>query len=278
MPIPSNNPLYKHFRQPTVYLQLPSNGQFWDETAIDLPPTGELPIYPMTVKDEITFKTPDALMNGEGVVTVIQSCCPNIKNAWAIPVIDLDPILIAIRMSSYGAEMDITTKCPHCGEDSNHGVDLRILLSTLPKPEFPDTTIDNLKFKFKPITFQVMNQINLFSFEQQRLIDAITNSNLSDEEKMAQFKTVFPKLAELNVTNVVNGIASVETEEGDVVSDEKFIKEFVNNCETGTYNKIKETIETIGKNNKLKPLEVQCSECAKQYTTELNFEEANFFV
>ena len=41
------------------------------------------------------MKTPDALVNGETTVEVIQSCMPNIKDAWKIPVIDLDVILIA---------------------------------------------------------------------------------------------------------------------------------------------------------------------------------------
>ena len=31
--------------------------------------------------DEITFKTPDALLNGQATVDVIQSCIPNIKDA-----------------------------------------------------------------------------------------------------------------------------------------------------------------------------------------------------
>ncbi len=50
---PANNPLFKHFRQPAIYLKLPGQGRFWPEDAIDIPPTGEIPVYPMTVKDGI---------------------------------------------------------------------------------------------------------------------------------------------------------------------------------------------------------------------------------
>ena len=42
-------------------------------------PTTRIPVLPMSTRDEITINTPDALMNGQGVVDMIHSCCPNIK-------------------------------------------------------------------------------------------------------------------------------------------------------------------------------------------------------
>lgn len=67
------NPLKQFFRQPAIYLRLPSNGDFWPDGAVDVPHNRELPVYPMTALDEITYRTPDALFNGQAVVTVIQS-------------------------------------------------------------------------------------------------------------------------------------------------------------------------------------------------------------
>ena len=114
-----SNPLAKHFRQPVMYLKLPSNGRWWANGALEIPVTGEIPIYAMTAKDELMFKTPDALLNGQGVVDVIQSCMPNIKDAWRIPNLDIDVILIAIRIASYGHEMEFESTCPHCGKSAN---------------------------------------------------------------------------------------------------------------------------------------------------------------
>lgn len=73
------NPLLGYMRQPKIYIRLPSNGLFWEEGSIDIPENNEFPVYSMTAKDELTFKTPDALMNGQAIVDVIQSCMPNIK-------------------------------------------------------------------------------------------------------------------------------------------------------------------------------------------------------
>jgi len=277
MAVAANNPLFKHFRQPSLYLKLPSQGKFWPDSAIDLPVTGEIPVYPMTVKDEITLKTPDALMNGVGVIETIQSCCPNIKDAWKMPIIDLDAVLIAIRLASYGHDMDITTTCRNCSSENDNTVDLRMVMDRLQVPEFRPERIDNLTFKFKPQAFEHNNKINLIQYEQQRLIDAVTNSSLSDEEKKAQFDEIFPKLTDLSVTTVVNNIESITLEDGSQVVEEHYIKEFLFNCERGMYTEIKNKIDNIIKQLQIEPMEIACSECQTVYQTELNFNQTNFF-
>ena len=64
-----NNPLRQYFRRPAVHVKLPSGGLDYPEGVIDMPPSGELPVYPMTAIDEITARTPDALYNGVAVTS-----------------------------------------------------------------------------------------------------------------------------------------------------------------------------------------------------------------
>ena len=84
-----NNPLAGLMRQPKIYIKLPSGGEFWPKGSIDMPENGELPVFSMTAKDELMIKIPDALVNGQAIVDVIQNCIPSIKNAWSTPNIDL---------------------------------------------------------------------------------------------------------------------------------------------------------------------------------------------
>ena len=105
------NPLNKYFRQASIYVSLPS-GTNYPTSVVTPSETGELGIMPMTAKDEIRFKTPDALMNGQGVVDVIESCVPNIKDAWQIKSYDLDTVLVAIRVATYGETMEINFTVP----------------------------------------------------------------------------------------------------------------------------------------------------------------------
>ena len=67
------NPLASWYRQPKIYVKLPSGGNYYPEGAIDLPDNKEIPIYPMTAIDEITSKTPDALFNGIAITEIIKS-------------------------------------------------------------------------------------------------------------------------------------------------------------------------------------------------------------
>ena len=92
------NPLASFMRQPKIYIRLPSQGEFWPAGSLAASETGEYPVYSMTAKDELTMKTPDALLNGQATVDMIKSCVPSIVNPWHMPSIDLDAVLVAIRI------------------------------------------------------------------------------------------------------------------------------------------------------------------------------------
>src|SRR5210317_1267823 len=128
------NPLQKYFRQPAIYIKLPSEGRYWPQGSIEMTPNRELSVYPMTAMDEITNRTADGLFNGQSVVSVIQSCIPHIKDAWQVPSVDLDTILVSIRIASYGHEMEFESKCPHCQEPNQFGLDLRTVLEQIAMP------------------------------------------------------------------------------------------------------------------------------------------------
>lgn len=274
------NPLAKHFRQPAIYLKLPSKGKFYAEGSIELSVTGEIPVYPMTVKDELTLKTPDALMNGEGMVNVIKSCCPNIKNPRAIPAPDLDAIFIAIRLASYGQGMDITTTCPHCDHHNENTINLDSLLNGLNPCDYTDTIqVDGLEVSFKPQVYNDINTANLVNFEQKKLISNIVYADLPDEEKKKLFDESFAKITDLNVSMVISSIASINTE-SESVTDYAQIKEFLDNCSRQSYKAIKDKIEELNKQNAVAPVTLQCDneECQKTYTAPLTFDQSNFFV
>jgi len=165
----NDNPLAKHFRQPKLYIQFPSKGNFYPDGSLEETETGDYPIFAMTAKDELTMKTPDALLNGQATVSVIQSCVPNIKNAWHLPSIDVDAILIAIRIATYGEKMDLTFNIKEIDEERTFEVDLRSVLDQLtsePYENIIDT--DTVRFEVSPLSYKYFTQIAMKSFEEQR--------------------------------------------------------------------------------------------------------------
>ena len=95
-----SNPLSQWFRQPKIFVKLPSGGTYYAQGALDKSSTGEYPVYAMTAKDELMFKTPDALLSGQSTVEVIQSCIPAIQDAWRMPSLDIEAALIAIGVAT----------------------------------------------------------------------------------------------------------------------------------------------------------------------------------
>lgn len=273
-----NNPLSGYFRQPAIHIKLPSGGRYYPEGAIDLPLTGEIPVYPMTVRDEVTLKTPDALMNGSGVVEVLNSCCPNILDPWQTPSVDIETLFIAIKIASYGTGMDITSKCPHCGHSQDNTINLTGLLDQVPADRYQETIeARKLKFHFRPPTYHEVNEASKISYQQTRLIEQLMDAALSEEEKRNMFQENFAKLTELNLNTIASGISSIETPEGNRVTNPDHIREFLQNVDRKTYTLVKDHINELVDHHKIKPMQFICEECEKDYTSEIIFDQANFF-
>jgi hypothetical protein len=108
------NPLSVYFRQPGIHIKLPSNGNYTSDGSITLTTSGEVAILPMTAADEIILNNPDSLLNGVAIERIIESCCPQIKNVKELPITDVDVIILAAKLVSYGDGLDLATKCDKC--------------------------------------------------------------------------------------------------------------------------------------------------------------------
>lgn len=280
----SQNPLFGFMRQPKIYIKLPSNGKFWEPNSLDIPESEEFPVYSMTAKDELTFKTPDALMNGQAIVDVIQSCIPNIKNAWAIPTIDLDYILIAIRLATYGDKMQISHTIPNINEEIEHYLDLRMVLDQQSSVIWLDQIIINENFIIfvKPLTFKNITQIGIKQFETSKILNVINNEQLSEDDKVKLFKESFEKLTQITIELVSDSIDKIYAN-GQMVVDKKYIKEFVSNADKDIFDKIQKHLAELKKNNDLKPLIFETTEeqrsrgAPETYSIPINFNNSDFF-
>ena len=275
----SQNPLAAYFRRPAIYVKLPSQGRWWAESSLDLPAIGEIGIYPMTAKDEITLRTPDALLNGQGVVDVIHSCCPNIKDAWEMPSIDVDTVLIAIRIASYGNTLSFDSKCPHCNEENVHEIDLGNLVGSVGVPDYnTPVTYKGLKIKLNPQKYYTINRVNQLSFEQEKLSNMLANT--ADAEpaiKAANLKQIMERIMDIGITAVTESTEYIEIDGGDRISDKKHINEFYQMAEVSVTKDIQERLLEISRQAKMPELNLVCNECTKAYELDLQFDYANFF-
>ena len=277
------NPLQKYFRQPKVYITLPSQGQYYPQGAIDYPENGELPVFPMTAKDELGMKTPDALLNGQATVDVIKSCVPNIIDPWQMPSIDLDAVLIAIRIATYGEQLDITTKVPGTGETRDYGIDLRTVLNKLVTVQFDNTVwISDMMVTLRPLTYREFTNSSLKTFEEQRIFRLVNDESIPEEEKLARFNQSFKKLTDLTVDMLARAVTSI-TVDGNTVSDSNHITEFIVNSDKQFFNGVKDHFESQKSKFEIEPMTVNTTEedqeqgAPETFEIPITFDQSNFF-
>jgi hypothetical protein len=274
---PKNNPLAGYYRQPKLYIKLPSHGEFYPEESIDRSEIGEYAVYAMTAKDELMLKTPDALMNGQATVEVIKSCVPAIKNPWHMPSIDIDALLIAVRIATYGENMEFSSKCPSCGNFNDLVFNLITYLDQASSFEYNNIIdVGPLKIFIRPYDYKELTKNAIKSLEQQKIISIVNDETLSEEEKIEQFGESFVKLTELTVNVVAGCIDRIETPEG-AVNDRRMILEFINNTSKEVFNAINDRIVELKDNISLKSQNAKCQECGHEYMIDVTLDQSNFF-
>lgn len=274
--------LEKYYRQPEIYIKLPNNGEFYPEGSLELPEGGEVPVYAMTAKDDIILKTPDALMSGEAVVKVIKSCVPAIVDPWLMPVSDVDYVLIAIRIASYGNDMDLEFKCEKCEHEFNVSVDLGHYIETLGNinvaNEGKTIQYGEIKVHIKPLSYTDLSLLQRKTFEEQQAIQAMGDlEDRPQNEKQELYNKVLNTMTDININTISSGVESIELPDGALVTDKEEIVQFVNNSTVKLFNQITKAIESIRRKTELDPIDVVCPECTHEFKSPLMFDYAHFF-
>ena len=284
--VENTNPLNKYYRQPAIYISLPSKGKYYTAESYQQTETGEIPVMPMTAKDEMAFKTPDAMINGQATVDVIKSCCPNILDPWQLTNYDLDTVLLGIRIATYGETMDINATVPVVNEQISHTVNLPALLDAVRNIEIKDsfTTKTGFEVFVKPLTYKQTTNAQVKTFEQQKMVAAVGQSQMTDEQKSQKFAEAHKALTELNFEILATSFSKIKTPDGQTVEDQNQIKEFLNNADSKTVNDLQDKMLEIRNQAQTKPIKLKASEeqikkgAPVTFETPLTFDNSNFFV
>jgi hypothetical protein len=271
------NPLAQYYRQPKIYIDLPSKGEFYPDGSLDLSQDGKYAVFAMTAKDELMFKTPDALLNGQSTVEVIKSCIPAIKDPWKMPSIDVDAALIAIRIATYGETMEVSSKCPSCDTDQEFGIDLTHWLAETAQFQYqPVINLGDLTINITPYSYHEITKTSLKTFEQQRIFNVINDESISDEKKIEMFGESFVKLTAMTVDIIAGCVQSIETPQG-TVTDKTIIEDFINNADKSVFQAISDHVTNMKGNGSSKTISVKCESCNNEYEMPLTMDQSTFF-
>jgi hypothetical protein len=262
-------------------------GRYYSSDIVEMPETGELPVYPMTAKDELIMKNPDALLNGEAIAQVVASCIPQIKQPRKLLSNDIDALLIAIQGATYGDDMEVSGTCDKCSEQITSVVSVEGALGTMTKLEdsYKFSTDTGLLVEIKPFSYETSVKAGVANFRSERSLQSV--AEITDEvERIHAFNSSFIELSQLNFDIMVDSVASITIQEpeGDdiVVDDVNNIREFLENCESKVGKQIEEFITEISGIGVQKNILMSCEKCGTEeepyeFEAQVNFNPVNFF-
>jgi len=274
------NPLKAYFRKPGIWIKLPSQGKFYKQPPADLNDMGEIPVYPLTAKDELVLKNADSLLNGSAITQVVNSCAPSISDPNNMPAVDLDSILIAVKRCTYGEKMNVNTKCT-CDNAKEHEItiDLNAMIANIKLIEetAPIEFNNEVKVFVRPVTVKNILGLNWVQYEQVRSLQIAEQQQVDEKTKLNMLQQSYSALTNESVKVVASCIDTVLLPDGTAVSDAKMINEWVSDLSKTDYSLLEKAIMDTNTKGVNKEFTVHCPECNNNYTSTLDLNPTTFF-
>lgn len=276
------NPLSKFYRSVAISVPIPSRGLYYEDGTVEMNSDGEVAIYPMTAQDELMLQNPDALLSGEAVISVIKSCVPGIKHPKKLLSCDIDVLMIAIRVASYGDTASMDSKCPKCFHSNTFSLNLDTLLNHSEKLEdsYEIVVQDELTVFVTPGRFENTVKQQKAAFQNTKLEQAITNPDLTDEQRMKILSQVFAQVSKVNYELILDSIDKVvfTDEEGELVEikSKNHIGDWLKNIDKHTIGAIEDKLIEVNRIGIEKTLTATCEECEHVWETNIEFNPVNF--
>lgn len=275
----NQNPLKQYFRQYKLYTKLPSGTTYYPDGSVTFTDTGEIGIMPMTGKDELILKNPDALLNGQALIEVISSCVPAVKDPKKLLKNDIDALITAIRLATFNDKLETEIRCPNCGHENMFKLDLQYALDNMEylEPDYVVHLDSGLSIFVRPYGFQEILKGLHMQFEQTKLTRAIESQDLSEEARLKLLSEVFQKMSVITYELLLNSIIRVVDERNSInVSDRAFIQDFLQNIDKKSLDAIKDLVEEINGIGIKTTFTAKCQNCEHTWENDIDFNPVNF--
>jgi T4 bacteriophage base plate protein len=275
----NNNPLKDYFRIVKMHIRLASAKDYYDSSIVEVNEFGEVGIFPMTGKDELILKNPSGLLNGEAIVSLLNSCVPAVKKPQELLSNDIDVLITAIRHVSFENHLDLDMECPECQHRNTFEMDLAYALENMSflEKEYPIKLDNGLTLYIRPFRFNDLLTGLHVQFEQAKLARELSDETTTEEEKLAKFGKQYNHITDINIELIGNSIEKIYIEDKkEYITDRTFIAEFLNNCEKGTVAKIDTLLKVINKIGLKKTFTAVCEKCEHEWEADMEFNPVNF--
>ena len=256
----TNNPLTAFFRKSKFSLKLPSRGKWYPENSLTLDEHGGLAVFAMTAADDIRFRAGDIAMNGQNIYDIVASCIPGIKIPTAIPHIDMDAIMLAIRCASYGFVFDFTVSVPKTTLVRQISIDaLDLLRQAIESQNIWDDELviadeyqNKLVVGIRPISMQELFTTSKNMLAQRRILSRNVNADESIQDEKV-FADGIASITNNAIDLICHSIYTLQVQDAtgkvqttlttDVPQDAQEIASTIKNLDVAYFNSIRKHID-----------------------------------
>lgn len=314
----SSNPLIQDLVEneafPSVSVALPTGGRWYEKDMLTPEADSmDLPVGVLGILAEQSYRDPWLLLAGESIPRMLKTVCPAVLKANDLCEIDLETILLAARLVSYGPTIELTHACDNrverteeddkddkddaekpthkiCGHQNRINIDINEHI--LRYAVIDDAVVEerftyhlkrvDQKVHLRPIPYErVIAQIKeniardkkLNSFNDIEVEELITNSDIS-----RRYTQIIDMTSETALENIEASIHAVSATDGQMVNGKDFIREWLLALPTdeaqGITNKINELTAWFISFSEIK---YTCGECEQEGTFRLELDANRLF-
>lgn len=284
----------KYYRVPKHYVFLPSGGKYYPEGFLTLTSSGQLPIRAMTAKDELLLKNPDALLNGDAIIKVIESCVPEVSSPKDLYAPDMEVILMAVFSASYDKSLETKLTCEKCLKESTYHVPVEQLIrqvsemEELPaKVEHTIQTPENLiKYTVDviPYTYDIITLAGMTELSHAQLLNSLLDTGATEEERLKAYNTAFREMTSYYLETVIKTVTKVtitdsELDEDIIIEDKNELEDFIYGTEKQLIDKIQDKVKELNSSGIDTTFGVTCpnNKCNHEWRANMDFDAARFF-
>lgn len=275
------NPLLDKVRMPGSTFRLPSGGEFYKDQEVEFE-RGKPEVYvaPMTTMDEIAITSVDKLLNGTAVEEVFARCIPSVRNVKRMLSSDVDYLLVALRVVSFGQHTDVTYNHKCSPEAKEHTYSVNVETSILDKTkqlsqsqleQYSTTLSTGLQVLFTPLTYGGLLQV------QEKLEKIRTLSDMYDATTQEEDKRHYSDLMQAAAHDYFITLMSNTVKSMDGIDDRDMIGEALSSMALPLREQMfdaQNRLEEWGQPNTVK---IQCKDCKKEADVPLDLNPVSFF-
>jgi hypothetical protein len=135
--------------------------------------------------------------------------------------------------------------------------------------------INELKVKFRPLTYKEMNEASIGQVEIQRVFIMLENEP-DEEVRKTRGQEALKRITELTIKLLTGAIEYIDTPTARV-EDKGFILDFLNNCDKNMYVSLRDYNAELKSQTEIKPLKIKCIHCQHDYEQPFTLNTSDFF-